>query len=164
MRQREAGAFSAPFWRKGLRSHRAHPLVGHLKLAQSQVRSRLMYFEPPFLPLPQTVPARQVRDGRLPQHRAEVRLRSPGEPARTSAPSGASSLASKLLRSAGVLALPCPRSRAPVLRPMHVLMRDAAPHLSQRRFARARPLATGDLDARPRARPSARPSRHSRER
>ena len=71
-----------------------------------------MYFEPPFLPLLHTMLARQVRDGMSPQHRAEVRLRSLGEPARTSAPSGASSTASKLGEAAGVLALPCPRSLA----------------------------------------------------
>ena len=41
LRQREAGAFLVPFWSDRLRPDRAHPLVGHLKLAQSQVRSRL---------------------------------------------------------------------------------------------------------------------------
>ena len=74
LRQREAGAFFAPFCSNRLRPDRAHPLVGHLKLAQSQVRSRLMYFEPPFLPLPHTMLARQLRDGRLPWLRAEVQL------------------------------------------------------------------------------------------
>ena len=41
LRQREAGALIAPNWPDRLRPDRAHPLVGHLELAQFQVRSRL---------------------------------------------------------------------------------------------------------------------------
>ena len=41
LRQRDAGALIAPFWSNRLRPDRAHPLVGHLGLAQFQVRSRL---------------------------------------------------------------------------------------------------------------------------
>ena len=79
------------------------------------------------------------------QHRAEVRDGSPCEPCRTSAPSGASSPASKAGEASGVLARPCPRSLALVLHTMLMAVRDAAPHLSQRRRSTGRWATAGDL-------------------